>query len=1290
MSLPDARSPVAPRRPLRWVLLVAVIFTGNSFAFADEPVKPRNPIKALLVTGGCCHDYSRQKLILTRGISARADVEWTVVQQGGTSTSAKIPLYEDADWAKGFDVIVHNECFADVKDVEWVERILKPHREGTPAVLIHCAMHCYRTGTDKWFEFCGVQSPGHGPHYGYTVENLKTDHPIMEGFGDQWDVAKGELYFSIKLFPNAVPLGQAKRKPDNQPQTCVWTNEYGKARVFATTIGHYNETMVEPTYLDMVTRGLLWAVKREDKSDFRKTDEKTDVAIRELVNVKVDDKTTTQIPGKCCGDGNLAFGKMTRASSEETGKNNFAKNAVDGNLGSRWCANGGNNGQTWQVDLGQAEHIKALRIHWEMPESAYRYKIDASPDGEKWKTVVDQSDNKKPLRITPHDVDATDTRHLRVTFLGSSTGKWASFWEFEAYADKLPPLPAGVEASSAGGGAPASVADVQAPDGFNVTLFGAPPAVNYPVCLSAAPTGELFVGVDEQGSLGKEKGKGKVLRCIDTDGDGQADRINVFTPVDHPRGLIYDNGSLWVLHPPFLSVFHDDNRDNIADRNEVLITGLTTDQLNQRGADHTTNGIRMGIDGWIYIAVGDFGFSQAKGRDGTTLSRRGGGILRVRPDGTEMEVFAWGLRNVLDACIDPSLNIFTRDNTNDGGGWNVRLSHILQTAEYGYPSLFMNFADEIMPPLADYGGGSGCGGMFFHDIRWPAPFGNALYTCDWGRSEVYRHNLPTAGPTFAAHQEVFLKLPRPTDIDVDGSGRMFVASWKNGNFNYTGPDVGFVAQIKPVDFLAKPFPDLAAATDAELVGYLAAPSAVYRLHSQRELLRRRRSESRSAVLLRLAADGTAPLYARVAAIFTLKQLGERESHAALLKLAGDSTVREFALRALTDRKSQLDDLPLEPFLAGLKDKDPRVQVQSLISLSRLGRAEAAPQILPLTQLVAKIPSKSTEPLHAQPDPSRVVPHLAVHCLASLGAVEACLQALDGPHRAGALSALRLMHDEKAVAGLLKRITATKGPSARRDLLAALIRLYHVEKPYDKGDWWGTRPDTTGPYYDRGTWPQSERIALAVKDAVNSADVETAEFLGKQLARHKVRIEGVKASVAVASSESDTQTPIAVPKVDPQNPNQIANLGLEKSAERAAKAPGDAERGKTLFTQQSCNACHTDAAGQTPKGPHLVDIGKRYKRPELIESILKPSAKIAQGFDTFSFVMTSGKVFTGFVALESAESVHVRQTTGLSIELPKQDIEERAKQELSMMPDNLVGNLTPEQLADLIAYLESLK
>ncbi len=141
--------------------------------------------------------------------------------------------------------------------------------------------------------------------------------------------------------------------------------------------------------------------------------------------------------------------------------------------------------------------------------------------------------------------------------------------------------------------------------------------------------------------------------------------------------------------------------------------------------------------------------------------------------------------------------------------------------------------------------------------------------------------------------------------------------------------------------------------------------------------------------------------------------------------------------------------------------------------------------------------------------------------------------------------------------------------------------------------------------------------------------------------------------------------------------------------KATALKGNAEAGKALFKSQACIACHTYADGQTPQGPHLVDIGKRYSRKELVDSVLEPSLKLAQGFDTWSVLTSDGQVFTGFVVLESAERLTLRGSDGKRMEVPQDDIDERRKQEQSMMPAGLVNNLTPEQFADLLAYLESL-
>jgi putative membrane-bound dehydrogenase-like protein len=1263
------------------------------------------PIQALLVTGGCCHDYDRQKLILTRGISARANVRWTVVHQGGTSTDTKIPLYNDPNWADGFDIVVHNECFAHVTDKEFVDRILKPHREGLPAILVHCAMHCYRVDDDRWFEFCGVQSPGHGPHYSYTINNQKLDHPIMAGFGERFVVPKGELYHAAKVFDTATPLAIANRQDNNEPQVCIWTNDYRGTRVFATTVGHYNETMVEPTYLDMMARGLLWAVGRDPEKHFTPTTEAVDEELRALVAVKIEKNSPVLTQG-CCGEGNHVFNKPATASSEETGKNNFAKNAVDGRLDTRWCASGPQSGESITLDMEKPQSVRNVRLHWESRNTAYQYTIESSPDGKEWTLLADHSKNKERNGLSVDAVKTDDARYLKITFHGSNGGGWGSLWEIEAYPGDLPPLP---EGASAGADGAASIEDVKAPKGFDVSLFAGPPQVTYPVCITTSVDGEVFVGVDEQGSLGKEPGRGKIVRCIDTDGDGKADKFNDFAKMDHPRGLVYDNGSMWVLHPPFLSVFRDTNGDGTSDESEILIEGISTEEVDKRGADHTTNGIRMGIDGWIYIAVGDFGFNKAVAKDGTTLSKRGGGVVRIRPDGTEMEVFSWGQRNIVDIAIDPSMNVFTRDNTNDGGGWDIRLSHVMQTANYGYPSQYINFSEEIMPPLADYGGGSGCGALYFQDDRWPAPYNDMLLTCDWGRSEVFSHVLPRNGATFDAQQETFLKIPRPTDADADASGRLFVTSWKNGGFSFERPDVGFVAMITPSNYVAHPVAIPSASgrasalrvkalkdlDTASLIALLRSPSDALRLASGRALaLRDSRDVARRAValpladaLVALAKDRAASLNSRIAAVWTLRQANWDAFKATFGSLLIDADLREHVIRAAADRKSQMEKGLFSPIFSKLDDSNPRVRAAAIVAMGRFGDARAAKQLLALTERTQ--PTEKTEgDAWRKADPGRVIPHLAVKALTEVKAIDASLEALNGPNRSGAIATLKQLHDPKTVDGLFKVLSTSRDEALRREVWTTLIRLYHQEGEFtlESPKWWGTRPDTTGPYYDRQKWSESDRIAEAVKVAMAEADESLKNHLTEQLKKHVVNLDGLSADVAMKEEEKA----IVLPKADPNDPNAIANLLIDAVATRAAATPGDVEKGRMLFRQQSCINCHTFANGQQPKGPHLVDIGKRYKRAELIESIVQPSKKIAQGFDTWAIAMDDGKIYTGFIVLESAETVTLRDATGISHELIQDQIEDRVKQEISMMPQGIVGNLSPEQLSDLLAYLESLK
>lgn len=239
---------------------------------AEEPPKlyTGKPMHVLLVTGGCCHNYPFQSAQLTNAVARRADVRFTVVNEGGTGTRGQIALYDRPDWAKPFDVVVHNECFADTADIDYIRRITSAHRAGTPAVVVHCAMHTYRaTSFDDWREFLGVTSRHHEHQSRYPVRVLEPKHPAMLGMPSNWVTPMDELYIVEKLWPGAKALAVSKSERTGVEQPVAWVNDYRGTRVFGTTYGHSDDTFRDPVFLEMLSRGIVWAANpRPDGSGF--------------------------------------------------------------------------------------------------------------------------------------------------------------------------------------------------------------------------------------------------------------------------------------------------------------------------------------------------------------------------------------------------------------------------------------------------------------------------------------------------------------------------------------------------------------------------------------------------------------------------------------------------------------------------------------------------------------------------------------------------------------------------------------------------------------------------------------------------------------------------------------------------------------------------------------------------------------------------------------------------------------------------------------------------------------
>ncbi len=1046
----------------RLVLSLILLTTASSTGLAQESEarKPApKPLRALLIAGGCCHDYAAQQKAICEGIQARAYVRVDVYWTDNSSTAPVFPLYKRLNWAEEYDVIIHDECAAAVKDQAMVNRIIKVH-EKIPAVHLHCAMHSFRTGGDAWFKHLGLQSSSHGPQKPIDIQFTRPSHPITETLKN-WTTINEELYNNVRVL-GAKPLAIGKQKLGGansrvNEAIVAWVNESAGARSFSTTIGHNTETVQDSRYLDLVTRGLLWACGKLEPNYLQPYQDENSLVFVDKTKVQ---SAPTNALGQRPKDSTLV--RMI-ASSTQNGHPTY--DAIDGKTNTRWCAGGGGYPQSLTFEFEKLITLSGARVVWEF-ERVYRYRVEGSVDGENWHVLLDRSDAKNMDKEVMSIVSKAAVKQVRIVGLGAPAGSWCSIREVEFEGPELKKMwPASLDKKSGkliplqanafdkgGNSAPKIermtaereaeiLRDVKVPEGFEATLFAASSAANYPVFVAASVDGTVFVSSDGNGSLGRDSERGRVIRLRDLDGDGRADETKVFCEVDAPRGLVWDHDRLYLMHPPNLSVFIDEDDDGVADIQKTLVKNLAFG-YDKRPADHTTNGMSLGVDGWLYIAGGDFGFLNAEGADGTRLTHRGGGVIRVRPDGSGLEIYSTGTRNILEVAISPQMELFARDNTNDGGGWDVRLHHFTGSEDHGYPRLYKHFNDECVQPLADYGGGSGCGAVYIDEPgfgRW----NKAPFTADWGTGSLFRHTVKPRGATYqeTAKPESFIKMTRPTDADVDGNSRVYCASWKGATFKWNGPDVGFIVCVRPKNFRPDPMPNFAALSDDQLVSLFDSPSYRRRVEAQRTLMRR--------------------------------------GNSAYQKLLNDGLDRRRVERQLLERLQENGETTVTMCLQSLGHADP------------------------------------------------VVVHTAIRCLARQQAYAQCFAAWDrqsAPKHALART-LAMMHRPEVVDGIVSRLDKATGP-ARRELLFSLCRLHFREGPWE-GDSWGTRPDTRGPYYRPVTWPETNRIATVLHDALKRSSSVDAVALVETMQKNRIPADRALALMLDLARDDERLVPTAI-------------------------------------------------------------------------------------------------------------------------------------------------------------------
>ena len=527
------------------------------------------------------------------------------------------------------------------------------------------------------------------------------------------------------------------------------------------------------------------------------------------------------------------------------------------------------------------------------------------------------------------------------------------------------------------------------------------------------------------------------LRLLsDTDGDGVADTSQVFADGFNEHadgiaaGLLSRGGDLYYGCIPNLWLLRDDDRDGVADSREVLQTGYG---VNISLLGHDLHGIQLGVDGRLYFSIGDRGFHVE--HEGKTYAHaHTGAVLRCELDGSNLEIFATGLRNPQELTFDDYGNLWTGDNNSDGGD-RARWVYVVEGGDSGWryayqwinrPNLrgpwnaeklwhppHAGQAAYVVPPIANLA--SGPSGLAYYpgtglDERYRGHF----FLCDFrGRpngSGVHAFDVTPKGAGFELGEvEQFLWNALVTDFDFGPDSAMYATDWVNGwgqpnkgrAWRLTDPllraDEAANARILEVArLLAEGFEERPL---EELGALLAHPDRRVRLEAQLALAAH--GEEANATLLSWARQTESQL-ARLHALWGLGQLA-RASFLAPLHLLPflsdeDPEVRAQTARCLSDVKSYDSSEALLPLL---DDASARVRFFAAIGVGHGGRADSVPRLL--------------DALAENADADPWLRHAYVHALELIGRQHSLDAGFQHPHasaRLGTVVALRRLSDER--------------------------------------------------------------------------------------------------------------------------------------------------------------------------------------------------------------------------------------------------------------------------------------
>lgn len=322
------------------------------------------------------------------------------------------------------------------------------------------------------------------------------------------------------------------------------------------------------------------------------------------------------------------------------------------------------------------------------------------------------------------------------------------------------------------------------PKGFEVEQIAGPPLVNRPIEADFDEQGRLFVS-DSSGFSGKseeqyKKKDHRIMRLVDTDGDGVFDKSTVFADgMMFPEGVLCHDGAVYVSAVPVIWKLVDTDDDGVADERTVWHNGKT-----MTGCANDLHGPYLGPDGWLYWNKGAFA-EQTYSRPGQPkLKDSAGHLFRRRADGTASDsIMSGGMDNPVGVAFtatgDPmfTCTFFYRPHA----GKKDALVHTIYGSVYGKVNGVLDGltrTGDLMPPMTQLGSAVPCGVTRYESQVLGKEFQDNLFTCHFNLRRVQRHILKPTGSTFETQDSDFLVSDNPefhpTDVFEDADGSLVV------------------------------------------------------------------------------------------------------------------------------------------------------------------------------------------------------------------------------------------------------------------------------------------------------------------------------------------------------------------------------------------------------------------------------------------------------------------------------------------------------------------------------------